>query len=121
MTHDQDNNAPASKLKLAQVNFQFHAPSQAQAQKAALERAHAIADEVSGLIWKVWIFDRSRSEAGGIYLFQDEASAQAYVTGDIFTGLTNMPGVEDMKVKIFDVNEINSAITRAPLSVTDSH
>ncbi len=121
MTDNQDTNIAASKLKLAQVNFQFHAPSQAQAQKAALERAHAIADEVTGLIWKVWIYDHDRSEAGGIYLFQDEASAQAYLGGDIFTGLRNMPGVEDMQVKIFDVNEVNSAITRARLSLTDSN
>ena len=119
MTNDQDANAPGSGLKLAQVNFKLRTSSDAQAQKAALERAHAIA-EVFGLIWKVWIFDRDRNEAGGIYLFQDEQSAQAYLAGEIFTGLKNMPGVEDMEVKLFDVNETNSAITRAPLSISSS-
>lgn len=106
----------SNSLKLVQVNFQHQKSATAEAQQAALERAHKIA-QVSGLIWKVWIDDGNRQEAGGIYLFQDEAAARAYLEGEIFTRLKEMPGVSAMQVKLFDVNAAPSAVTRAPLGL----
>jgi hypothetical protein len=63
--------------KLVQINFDYQPPDAIAAQQAAWERAHEIA-QVPGLIWKIWIHNAATLEAGGIYLLQDAASAQAY-------------------------------------------
>ena len=39
--------------------------------------ARDIADE-RGLVWKIWLENRDTGHAGGIYLFEDGATAQRY-------------------------------------------
>ena len=48
--------------------------------------AESIAQE-PGLIWKIWTENAATHEAGGIYLFTDRASAEAYLLGSTFDGL----------------------------------
>lgn len=99
---------------LVQVNFRHPAASSSEAQQAAMERAHAIA-AVAGLCWKTWIYNPETSELGGIYIFNDARSAQAYLDGPIFSSLKQLPGVEDMQVKVFAIDEAKSRITHSPL------
>ncbi|MFE4106040.1 YdhR family protein [Almyronema epifaneia] len=101
--------------KLVQVLFSYAAAGSPAASQAATERAHRIAAEVSGLIWKIWTYDATTAEAGGVYLFTDEASAQAYLAGPIFASLKALPEVENMQVRLLDVDSDRSQITRAPL------
>ena len=54
-------------------------------------------------------------EAGGIYLFESDAAAQAYLAGPIVASLKASPAVSNISAKLFDVLESHSAITRAPL------
>ena len=107
-------------LRLLQVNFTHHPPDLAAAQQAAWERAHAIA-AVPGLCWKIWIYDPDTQMAGGIYLFEDAASAQNYLDGPIFMGLKQTPGVSQMQVIGCQVNVANSAVTRGPLPTAPDH
>ncbi len=95
-----------------QVNFTNRTALTDEEKKAAQQRARQIAT-VPGLIWKIWISNPAGAEEEGIYLFQDEPSAHAYLEGAIFTQFKNLVGVEAMQVKLSDVNEVNSAITRA--------
>lgn len=112
MAQAQNPDDRKTRLKLVQVNFQNYAMSSAEGRKAALNLAREIAT-VPGLIWKIWLYNPAGAEEGGIYLFKDEPSADAYLEGEIFRGLKNLPGVEAMQVKTFEVNEYNSAITGA--------
>ncbi len=105
----------SSGLKIVQVNFLMHQILTDAARQATLERAEAIA-QISGLYWKIWTYKADTDAAGGVYLFHDEASAQAYLNGPIFGGLAALPGVTQMQVNILDVNLEMSAVTRAPLS-----
>jgi hypothetical protein len=66
-----------------------------------------------GLRWKVWTENETDSLGGGIYVFDDEASARAYV--EEHTARLAGFGITDIRAKVFDVNESLSAITRAPL------
>ena len=45
--------------------------------EAAQALARDIADE-PGLLWKLWLEDRDTRHAGGIYLFEDAATAERY-------------------------------------------
>lgn len=57
-------------------------------------------------MWKVWIESEKNYEVGGIYFFIDEKSVFVYLEKYIVR-LKNF-GVEEVVVKVFDVNELFS-------------
>lgn len=99
--------------KIVQINFKLNVPAK-DYEQACLSAAQPLAD-TPGLRWKVWLLNEAGREAGGLYLFDDEASAQAYLVGPIATGLKNSPALSDLSVKVFDVMEDLTAITRGPV------
>ena len=99
--------------QILQVNLKFSIPRQDLA-AAWLDAAQPIAD-VPGLLWKVWLMNEAEHEAGGIYLFESKAAAEAYVAGPIVAALKSSPAISDISAKLFDVMEKHSAITRGPL------
>jgi hypothetical protein len=74
--------------------------------------AESIANE-PGLIWKIWTENQAAGEAGGIYLFKDVPSAEAYLA--MHTARLMSFGVQRVNGKIFEVNDALSLIDRAPL------
>ena len=103
--------------KILQLNVTFSI-SRSELETAWLEAAQAVAD-VSGLHWKVWLMNEAEHEAGGIYLFESEAAAQAYVDGPIANALKSSPVISNFSAKLFDVMESHTAITRGPLKSAD--
>jgi len=99
--------------KILQINFKFNV-SKAEYQQAASGLVNDI-EGVAGLRWKVWIMNEAEQEAGGIYLFDDEASVRAYLEGPIVAQVTSHPALSDFSVKQFDVMERVTAITRGPV------
>ena len=84
---------------------------------AEAETAYAaLADDIAGqegLIWKVWTEDPQRGVAGGVYLFADEASAQAYV--EKHTARLAGFGITDITATSYQVNEGLSRVDHALL------
>lgn len=74
--------------------------------------AESIANE-PGLIWKIWTENQAAGEAGGIYLFKDVPSAEAYLA--MHTARLMSFGVQRVNGKVFEVNDALSLIDRAPL------
>jgi hypothetical protein len=68
-----------------------------------------------GLRWKIWLMNEADNEAGGIYLFEDEAAVKAFLGGPIVSALKANPMVSDIRVKMFGVAEAHSLITRGPI------
>ncbi len=99
--------------KLLQVNLKFSIP-RAELEAAWLEAAQPIAD-CPGLRWKVWLMNESEREAGGIYLFESDAAAQAYLAGPIVAALKSSRAISNISAKLFDVMEHHTAITRGPV------
>jgi hypothetical protein len=93
------------------VQIQFDLRSSAEYRGIADHAASTIAS-VPGLLWKIWILDEERARGGGVYLFADRAAATAYVEGPIISGLRSNPAVSGIDVKLFEVLEGPSAITR---------
>ena len=75
--------------------------------------AESIARDTPGLLWKIWTEDEANGEAGGIYLFVDRASADAYL--HMHRARLLGFGIAHVNAKLFDVNTTLSAIDRAPL------
>ncbi len=99
--------------KLLQLNFKFNVTS-AEYEQAVSPLAEKFA-AVSGLRWKIWLMNEGESEAGGIYLFDDEASLKAFLDGPLAAAVSSHPALSDMSVKQFDVMDSITAITRGPV------
>jgi hypothetical protein len=59
----------------------FHFPFPGPWGKELTEHAHGLAHDIAnepGLVWKIWLEDRESGHAGGVYLFEDAATAQRY-------------------------------------------
>jgi hypothetical protein len=99
--------------KVLQVNFTFMT-SRADLETAWLEIAPLLAD-VPGLRWKVWLMNEAERQAGGLYLFESETAVHSYLDGPIVAALKANPSICNISVKLFDVLESHSAITRGPV------
>lgn len=100
--------------QILQVNLDFNIP-RADLEAAWLDAAQPIA-ESPGLVWKVWLMNEEKHEAGGIYLFESREAAESYMTGPIVAALKASPAVSNISAKLFDVITEHSAITRSPLT-----
>lgn len=100
-------------LKLLQMDYLFPGPWGEEMAAEYSDLAHKIAD-VPGLICKVWTENREAGEAGGIYLFANEASLDRYLAGKIER--LQAAGTKGLRAKKFDVNESLTRITRGRLS-----
>jgi hypothetical protein len=98
--------------KILQINFKFKGP-RSELEKAFLEGAQPIAN-VKGLLWKVWIMNEAEKSAGGIYLFKDDASAEAYLKGEIIAATKSHPALSNIEAKLFDILPEHTKITRGP-------
>jgi hypothetical protein len=97
---------------LLQVDFPYQGPW-GEAMAAAMSGlAQSIAQE-PGLLWKIWTENQSTETAGGVYLFSDLPSAEAYLA--MHTQRLQGFGVAQVSAKIFAVNETLSRLDRAPL------
>lgn len=99
-------------VKILQLNFKFNV-SRAEYEQAVSSLASEFA-AVPGLRWKIWLMNEAEKEAGGIYLFDDEASVKAMLEGQLAAKVTGHPALSDFSVKQFDVMEDVTAITRGP-------
>ncbi len=99
--------------KIVQINFMFGG-ARAEYEQANLPWAAPIA-EVPGLRWKIWLMNDAQHVAGGLYLFDDDATAQAFLNGPIVAAIANDPSLSDISLKQFDVIEELTAITHGPI------
>jgi hypothetical protein len=104
--------------QIVQINFKFKNPRSA-VEKHWLGGAPIFGPKgkVKGLLWKIWLMNEAEKSAGGIYLFKDEASAQAYVNGPIVAGAPKCSGcsIYDMEIKVWDILPKHTKITRGPI------
>ena len=82
-----------------------------------LEAAKKIAG-LPGLIWKLWGYDDFEHVAEGIYLFDTDEHVRAWGDGPMKSALGSHPGIGDIEVRYYDVDEQLSAVRCAPLALT---
>jgi hypothetical protein len=99
---------------ILQINIKINIPV-AELEPIWFEAAQPIAD-TPGLQWKVWLKNPEEREVGGIYLFEDEASVQAYLNGPIVAAIKASPVNVSISAKQFQIMEAHTAITRGPIA-----
>ncbi|POT57511.1 monooxygenase [Citrobacter amalonaticus] len=97
-------------VKLLQLHFAFQGPFGHDMSEQLQGLAESINQE-PGFLWKVWTESEQNQEAGGIYLFENEDTALAYLAKH--TARLKTLGVEEVIYKIFDVNTPLSQINKA--------
>src|SRR4029453_17304128 len=107
---DVERSQPMSPRVNLQIQFDLRC-SPAEFREHADHVASAFA-AVPGLLWKIWLLDEERGRGGGVYLFADRAAATAYLAGPIVAGLRANPAVAGVEVRLFDVLDGPSVITR---------
>ncbi|WP_150304561.1 monooxygenase [Pseudomonas saliphila] len=99
--------------KLLQVDFDFEGPFGDEMASKMAGLAESINNE-PGLIWKIWTESEKNKLGGGIYLFEDEVTADAYLK--MHSARLQEMGVKDIRVQIFDVNIPLTAINKGPVA-----
>jgi hypothetical protein len=98
---------------IVQINFKFDG-SKDEYLKVFRDVAPPIA-ATAGLRWKIWPWNDQERVGGGVYLFEDASSAQAFLTGPIAAGLGQNPALSEVSVKQFEVLEDLTAVCRGPV------
>ena len=99
--------------KLLQLHFAYNGPFGQDMSDAMKELAESINNE-PGFIWKVWTENEQTKEGGGIYLFESEETALAYL--EMHTARLKHFGITEVFSKIFDINEPLTTINKGAIS-----
>lgn len=100
-------------MKLLQVDFTYQGPMGDDMSKALVQLAESINQE-PGFIWKIWTESEKAKLGGGIYLFENESTAQQYL--EMHTARLKNMGVPEVRGIIFDVNQPLTSINSGPVS-----
>ncbi|TOD70981.1 monooxygenase [Vibrio parahaemolyticus] len=98
--------------KLLQVDFEFHGPFGEEMSNTLVDLAQSINQE-PGMIWKIWTESEKDKLGGGIYLFEDEATAQVYL--EMHAARLRKMGVVEVRGQIFDINVPLTTINQGPI------
>lgn len=101
---------PKDTPRILQINYKLDGTA-ADYLEANRPYAEPIA-RTPGLRWKVWLLNESTKEAGGIYLFENDAALQEFLRGPIAEEVRSDPTAS---FKEFDVPMELSKVTRAPI------
>ncbi len=66
-----------------------------------------------GLRWKIWTENEEEGVGGGVYLFENDKSANAYLEEQ--TVRLEGFGIADIRAKVFHVNEGLTALNAGPI------
>ena len=98
-----------------QIDFPSHGPWGEELSKTAGALAQHL-NRTPGLLWKIWTENSRTGDCGGVYLFTDESSANAFLKEHL--PRLDAMGIKNVRAKVLDVNESLSRITRAPIEAT---
>ena len=98
---------------MLQVNFSYGVTKE-EYEQAVAPLADKFAN-VPGLKWKIWILNAENSEAGGIYMFDSQASLDDYLAGPLAEAVTSHPALSNFSIKQFDIMGNITKVTRGPV------
>src|ERR1700756_1779970 len=103
----------ATTYTVLHLSFKLQVPPEVLLAECG-EAATVIAS-VEGLIWKIWVLQQEEYEMGGMYLFANRETAEAYLNHPVVQAVRSNPAVVSTQAELWDVESSLSALTRAPL------
>jgi len=71
-------------------------------------------NQLDGFRWKFWVSNADANERGGVYLFDDEASARAW--GENARARLTAAGGREVSIRVFNIDPELSRINQAPIA-----
>jgi hypothetical protein len=99
--------------KILVTNYTYNV-SPGEFEKMANDLGPAFA-EVPGCIWKIWLIDREKKEAGAVYLFRDDKSLQEFKASPLVASVLSHPALSNFDLKEREILQDVSEVTFAPL------
>ena len=99
--------------KMLVTNYNYSV-SLEEYQQMTSELGQAFAD-VPGCLWKIWLINDEKKEAGAVYLFKDDESLQNFKSSPLVAAVLSHPALSNFDLKERDILTEVSEITRAPL------
>jgi hypothetical protein len=99
--------------KILVTNYSYSV-SREEFENMAAELGPAFAD-VPGCLWKIWLIDDEKKEAGAVYLFEDEKSLQNFKSSPLVASVLSHPASSNFDLKERAILKEVSAVTHAPL------
>ena len=97
---------------LLDISFNYNVPTdEFQAEVSPLAEQFAATD---GLLWKIWALDEENSRFSGKLLFEDAASMQAFLEGELAAAVMEHPALSDFEVTPYTIMQKETAITSGP-------
>jgi heme-degrading monooxygenase HmoA len=98
------------------ITFTLSGPTEAQYHVGCRQETHVFA-ELPGLLAKVWLRDPDTGTYGGLYLWQDRAAYEDYVSSDVFRAIQDDPSFAGVTSRGFDHFEDLTKATQPGLTV----
>jgi hypothetical protein len=99
--------------KMLVTNYNYSV-SLEEYQQMTSQLGQAFAD-VPGCLWKIWLINDEKKEAGAVYLFKDDESLQNFKSSPLVAAVLSHPALSNFDLKERDILTEVSEITRAPL------
>jgi hypothetical protein len=106
-------------MVMVTVNYEYEGDPVEWAKAYTPERAEMFVN-LPGLLWKIWLDAPEDLRTGGIYHFEDRASADAYTNGPLMDRHRNNSLLQNLQVRTFNTRAEMNRITRAPVLNADS-
>jgi hypothetical protein len=103
----------ATTYTVLHLRFKLRVPPDVFLAKS--QEAATVIASVEGLVWKIWILQQEELEMGGVYLFANRETAEAYLNHPVTQAVRSNPAVVSTESQLWDVESSLSALTRAPL------
>ena len=103
----------ANAYTVLHLRFKLRVPPRAIL--AQSREAATVIASVEGMIWKIWVSQEEECEIGGMYLFGNRETAEAYLNHPVVQAVRSNPAVLSTQSQLWDVDSSLSALTRAPL------
>ena len=71
--------------------------------------------DVPGCIWKIWLIDDEKKEAGAVYLFENDEALQNFKASPLVASVLSHRALSNFDLKERDILTKVSETTRAPL------
>ena len=99
--------------KMLVTNYSYNITSE-EYKNTVAQLAQAFAD-VPGCLWKIWLIDEEKKEAGAVYLFKDDEALQNFKASPLVASVLSHPALSNFDLKERSILTEVSEITRAPL------
>lgn len=100
--------------KILVTNYQYNVTRE-EYENMINPLAQAFAD-VPGCLWKIWLIDDVKKEAGAVYLFKDEESLKNFKSSALVASVLSHPALSNFDLKEREILTEISEKTNAPLS-----